>query len=123
VKGEDAHPPRYGPGRAPVWLVRWRDGGGKQRLKTLHSEKKANRFKAQKELETEAEVTADQPDIRLVAFAERWLKTVDVEPKTRRGYEQIWKRYIKPEFRPTMKVRKVHRGHVKALLDKHRAEG
>jgi integrase len=50
------------------------------------------------------------------------LKDVEVSPKTRRGYGQIWECYVKPYFSPTMKLRKIHRGHIKDLLAKHRDE-
>jgi integrase len=68
-------------------------------------------------------VTQDR-DIKLDAFADRWLVQIatSVEPRTLDSYKQNWRVHIKPAF-GGMKVRAIHRGHIKALLAQKRAAG
>ncbi len=46
-----------------------------------------------------------------------WCRRIasEVEPRTARSYEETWSRYVKPAL-GSLKIRAIHRGHVKRLL-------
>ncbi len=62
--------------------------------------------------------------ITVKAYGEQWLAGLEgqVRPRTLQGYRDIFKRYIEPKL-GTLKLLKVHRGTIKALLGQKRADG
>jgi integrase len=63
-------------------------------------------------------------DILLDEYFGRWLQQIatTVAPRTFESYSESYRRYVGPAL-GKMKVRAIHRGHIKALLTKKRAEG
>src|SRR3989449_10983437 len=62
--------------------------------------------------------------MQLDAYSDRWLEqiTSSVEPRTLASYRENLLLHIRPIF-GDVKVRGLHRGHIKALLAKKRTEG
>jgi integrase len=69
-------------------------------------------------------VVVHDRDIKIDAYADRWLDQVatSLEPRTLASYRQILRIHVRPVF-GDMKVRAIHRGHIKALLAKKRGDG
>jgi integrase len=63
-------------------------------------------------------------DIKLDTYADRWLEQIasSVDARTLTSYRENLRLYIRPVFGNIM-VRAIHRGHIKALLARKRAEG
>src|SRR5215813_238695 len=106
------------------WIVDYRDlpGGRRETVKTreLAEALRADRVKESQQ----AQPAPQDRDITLNDYADRWLGQIvaSVEPTTSASYRQNLAKHIRPVFGP-VKLRALHRGHVKALLAKKRAEG
>jgi integrase len=106
------------------WIVDYRDlpGGRRETVKTRELAKalRADRVKEAQQ----AQPAPQDRDITLNDYADRWLEQIvaSVEPTTSASYRQNLAKHIRPVFGP-VKLRALHRGHVKALLAKKRTEG
>jgi hypothetical protein len=72
----------------------------------------------------QAAPSVEDRDILLDEYFGRWLQQIatTVAPRTFESYSESYRRYVGPAL-GKMKVRAIHRGHIKALLTKKRAEG
>ncbi len=102
------------------WIVDCRDVPGGRRL-TVGTREQAEVLRA--EMVRQAQPVQQDRDITLDAFADRWLGqiAVSVEANTLASYRQNLAKHIRPAF-GSMKLRAIHRGHVRALLARKRAD-
>ena len=106
------------------WIVDCRGIPGGRRL-TFKTREEAELARADTvKASQQAQPTARDRDITLDAYADRWLEqiTVSVETNTSASYRQNLSKHVRPTFGP-MKLRDLHRGHIKALLAKKRQDG
>ena len=106
-----------------AWEVDYRDSHGKRHRPLFATEAEAldRAAEVRKELEHSAPLV-DDPDITLSGYAVRWLDGAqEIEPKTLASYRQLLNLHVLPTLGP-LKLRGLHRRHVKALLASKRAE-
>jgi len=106
------------------WIVDCRDVPGGRRL-TVGTREEAEMLRAEMVRQAQqAQPVPQDRDITLDAFADRWLGqiTVSVEANTLASYRQNLAKHIRPAF-GSMKLRAIHRGHVRALVARKRADG
>jgi integrase len=106
------------------WIVDCRDIPGGRRL-TFKTREEAELARADLvKASQQAQPVPTDRDVTLDTFADRWLAqiAVSVEANTLNSYRQNLAKHIRPVFGP-MKLRAIHRGHVKAFLAKKRLEG
>ena len=111
--------------RRGKWVVDWRDHLGVRRWLTFATKKAADDVLGDKIKESRHAVLVPSvdPDITVDAYADRWLQAIKatVEPRTLDSYTQLLRLHIRPALGP-LKIRAVHRGHIKALLARKMAE-
>src|SRR2546422_872765 len=110
--------------RKSGWIVDCRDVPGGRRL-TVETRERAELLRAKMIQESQqAMPSVEDRDITLDAYAERWLDQIasSVDPRTARSYRDALRLHIRPILGKMM-LRALHRGHIKALLAKKRAEG
>ena len=110
--------------RKSGWIVDCRDVPGGRRL-TVSTREQAEALRAEMVKQGQQAMPSTQDrDITLDAYADRWLEqiTSSVEPRTLASYRENLRLHIRPIF-GDVKVRGLHRGHIKALLAKKRTEG
>src|SRR5207253_1690444 len=103
--------------RKSGWIVDCRDVPGGRRL-TVATREEAELLRAKMIQESQQAMPSVQDrDIILDAYADRWLDQIasSVEPRTLASYRENLRLHIRPIF-GDMKVRALHRGHIKALL-------
>ena len=82
------------------YRVRYRDPQNKERSKTFVKLADAKRFQAEAvaAVNSGAWVAPEKARQPFRHFAELWLRSIDVKPSTREGYESILKKWLLPEF-------------------------
>ena len=108
-----------------LWEVDYRDVHGRRHrpLFATEADALARAADLRKELE-QGVAMVDDPDLTLRGFAEGWLDvgTQEMEPKTRASYRQLLDGHVLPQL-GAIKLRELHRRHVKALIAAKRAAG
>jgi integrase len=108
-----------------TWTVDYRDASGVRRRLTAKSREEAENLLAEKFKESrQAAPPVRDPEITVSAYAEQWLEQTAprVEPTTLASYGDNLRLHLLPEF-GTMKVRALHRAHIKALLAHKLSDG
>jgi len=108
-----------------VWCVDYRDSAGVRCRITAPTRAIAEDLLAEKIRESrQAAPEVTDREVTLTAYAERWLEQIetDIKPRTHVSYSETLARYILPEL-GRMKVRALHRGLIKNLLARRRAQG
>lgn len=108
-----------------VWIVDYNDAAGVRHRLTAPTREKAEELLAEKIKESrQAAPAIDSSNITVEEYAKRWLDAVamEIKPRTVMSYRQLLCRYILPVFGP-VKLRLLHRGHIKQLLVQKRASG
>lgn len=94
--------PRTGkPERGTRWKVRYRDVTGRSRSKSFDRKLDAERFAQRNgaDLQRGDWIDPRSASVRFATIAERWwATTVKLAPTTRRGYDQILRNHVLPEF-------------------------
>jgi len=106
------------------WIVDGRDLPGGRRLTVATKEQaELERAKMVAQGQQAQPVLVDR-DATLDAYADRWLAQIatSLEPRTLGSYRATLRLHIRPAY-GAVKLRALHRGHVKALLAKKRADG
>jgi len=106
------------------WIVDGRDIPGGSRI-TVRTKEEAELRRAEMVKQgQQAQPTAADRNITVDGYADRWLAEIaaSVDPNTLRSYRENLARYVRPLFGP-MKLRELHRGHIRALLAKKRSDG
>jgi integrase len=105
-----------------TWEVDHRDHNGRRHRPLFATEEQALARAAELSRSLGQAPLVDDPDITLSAYATRWLTAAqELEAKTLTSYTDLLKRHVLPEL-GTVKLRDLHRRHVKALLAGKRAE-
>lgn len=108
-----------------TWQVDFRDGTGVRRRLTAPTKEAAEVLFAEKvKASRQAQPPMQDANISFSEYADRWLEQLagEVAPKTLESYAGMVRCYLRPAFGP-MKLRALHRGHVKALLAHKRTDG
>ncbi len=108
-----------------VWCVDYRDATGARRRVTAQTREVAEDLLAEKIRESrQATPAATDREITLAAYAEQWLGHIaaDIKASTLTSYSETLARYILPAL-GRVKVRGLHRGLIKDLLARKRADG
>jgi integrase len=111
--------------RRGKYVVDYRDGAGVRRWVTCDTRDEADGVLADKIKESsQAAPTIADRKVAVKAYGAQWLAglTGQVRPRTLAGYRDIFERYIEPKI-GGLRLLKLHRGHVKALLGGLRADG
>jgi hypothetical protein len=107
------------------WEVDYRDAHGR-RVRVVVADEAAAIAKAAavaEDLQKQSPVDLDDPDVTLRVYAERWLDgPQQVEPKTLASYKGLLTGHVLPTL-GHVKLRDLHRRHVKALLQAKRTAG
>src|SRR5438093_1350615 len=110
----------------PGWLVDYFDSSGVRRRLEAPTREAAEDKLAEKIKESRqaAPPTPSDPTITLNAYADQWLEqmAISLEPKTVASYTEILRLYLRPAL-GGLKVRAIHRQHIKALLTRKLADG
>lgn len=104
--------------RRGKWVVDYRDAAGIRRWVTCETRREAEDALARLLPEArQASRPVVDPDLTLVAYAERWLGLVaaSIKPRTLTSYEKALRLHLLPTL-GTVKVRQLQKGRVKALL-------
>lgn len=107
------------------WEVDYRDQRGTRHRPLFATEAEAleEATRRRKDLEQGIQVL-DDPDLTVRGYVERWLAggpTQELETKTRESYRQLLEGHVLPIL-GYVKLRELHRRHVRALLAAKRAE-
>jgi len=108
-----------------VWFVDYRDNAGMRCRITAPTRETAEDLLAEKIRERrQAGPEVTDREVTLAVYAERWLAQIeaDIKPRTHASYSETLARYILPEI-GRIKVRALHRGLIKDLLARRRAQG
>jgi integrase len=108
-----------------TWVVDYTDATGRRHRLFQSTREQAEDLLAEKIKESrQAAPVCDAPDITLSAYAAHWLEAVALElkPRTVGSYRQLLDLYIRPAL-GTIKLRALHRGHIKALLLQKKRDG
>jgi len=111
--------------RRGKYVVDYRDNAGIRRWVTCETKNEADDVLADKIKESsQAAPRLENRKISVKEYGQQWLTGLvgQVRPRTLEGYRDIFERYIEPKI-GTLKLLKIHRGHVKALLAGLRGEG
>src|SRR5437016_4048355 len=106
------------------WTADGREFPGGRRL-SFHTREEAVLAYAEMSHESrQARPPVEDRDITLNAYADRWLEQVasSLDPRSIDAYRANLRLYIRPAF-GDVKLRVIHRGHVKALLATKRNDG
>ncbi len=107
-----------------MWEVDYRDARGARHRPLFGSEAEALAEAAtlRKDLEQDLPLL-DDPDLTVRGYADRWLAgaTQELEAKTRESYRQLLEGHVLPLL-GHVRLRELHRRHVKALVATKRAE-
>ncbi|MCI0656059.1 MAG: site-specific integrase, partial [Acidobacteria bacterium] len=111
-------------GRPGKWLAIYRDHLGIRRWKTFDTYREADAYLDERKRETRQAtpgVSVD-PNITVDQYADKWLEEIKatVEPRTLESYRQLLRLHIRPAF-GALKLRSLHRGHIRSLLAAKRA--
>lgn len=94
--------PRTGkPERGTRWKVRYRDAAGRTRSRTFDRKIDAEKFAERNgaDLQRGEWIDPRSAGVKFATIAERcWATTVKLAPTTRRGYDQILRNHVLPEF-------------------------
>ena len=107
-----------------MWEVDYRDRHGKRHRPLFATEADALSDAAKRREDLEKTVAlVNDPDLTLDQYTERWLQTAahELETKTRGSYAQLLKSHVLPML-GSVRLRDLHRRHVKMLLGAKRAE-
>ena len=107
-----------------VWEVDYRDRHGKRHRPLFATEADALSEAAKRREDLEKTVAlVNDPDLTLDQYTARWLQTaaLELEAKTRGSYAQLLKSHVLPML-GSVRLRDLHRRHVKMLLGAKRAE-
>ena len=108
-----------------VWLVDYRDAGGRRHRLTATTRAEAEDLLADKIRESRqpGAFSADR-EITVRDYHDRWLRVVaqEIKPRTLMGYRQQFRLHILPAL-GRVRVRELHRGTIKAFLIDKRAGG
>ena len=110
--------------RKSGWIVDCRDVPGGRRL-TVATREAVEALRAEMVRQgQQAQPPAQDRDVVLDVFADRWLDQIaaSLDPQTVISYRQTLSRHIRPVF-GQMKLRAIHRSHLKTLLAKKREDG
>src|SRR2546427_680149 len=106
------------------WELDYRDQHRTRHRPLFESEAEALEEAAKKRKDLEQGIPLlDDPDLTVRGYAERWLaggSTQELEPKTRESYRQLLDSHVLPIL-GHLKLRELHRRHVKALVAAKRA--
>jgi len=106
------------------WELDYRDQHGTRHRPLFESEAEALEEAAKKRKDLEQGIPLlDDPDLTVRGYAERWLaggSTQELEAKTRESYRQLLDSHVLPIL-GHLKLRELHRRHVKALVAAKRA--
>jgi integrase len=108
-----------------LWEVDYRDIDGIRRRPLFATEEAAREHSVEVVRRLgQARPSIEDLDVTLQAYAQRWLATVAVEraPRTYRGYAERLERHVLPAL-GHLKLRDIHRAHIKALLLEKRRQG
>ncbi len=110
-----------------VYLVDFRDAQGLRRRLTAPTKEGAELLLADKITERRQAASPLNPDFKDVTvetYAKRWEKQIaeTLTPETVASYVRTFRLYVLAGLRE-LKVREIHRGHVKELLLHHRSQG
>jgi len=111
--------------RRGKYVVDYRDSSGARRWVTCETRAQADAELAERIKESsQAAPLLRDPKITVKAYGEQWLAQLvgQVRPRTLTGYRDVFERYIEPEL-GALRLLKVHRGTVKALLGRLAAKG
>ena len=108
------------------WVADYRDWQGRRCRVTAETREAAEQLLAEKTLEARQarpDVVAD-PDITLRDYAKGWLDKIrdDIEGATHENYTQHLKNHLLPKL-GHIRVRDLHRGHVKAFITEQKRRG
>ena len=101
-----------------TWLVDGEDAAGRRCRETFRTRDEAEEFLAERIKESrEAAPVFENPNITVAEYAPRYLdqSAAEVEPRTLASTKQILRLHVLPVFGP-LKVRDVHRQHVKTFV-------
>ena len=104
--------------RRGKWVVDYRDAAGVRRWVTCETRREAEDVRDSKRREArQATRPVVDPDITVIAYAERWLGllAVGVKPRTLTMYRSYLNLHLLPVFGAT-KVRQLAKGRIKELL-------
>jgi integrase len=107
-----------------MWEVDYRDVRGMRHRPLYRSEAEALEEAATRRKDLEQGLPLlDDPDLTVRGYAERWLTcaTQELEAKTRESYRQLLDGHVLPIL-GHVKLRELHRRHIKALVATKRAE-
>jgi Phage integrase, N-terminal SAM-like domain len=108
-----------------VWCVDYRDSAGVRCRITAPTRAIAEDLLAEKIRESrQAAPEVTDREVTLSAYAERWLAQIetDIKSRTHVAYSETLTRYVLPDL-GRIKVRALHRGLIKNLLTRRRAQG
>src|SRR5919106_548758 len=111
--------------RRGKYVVDYRDSSGVRRWVTCETREQADGVLSDKIRESsQAAPPLHDRKITVKEYGARWLEQLagQVRPRTVAGYRDVFTRYVEPRL-GTLRLLKLHRGHVKALLGGLRAEG
>jgi len=112
-------------GRQDVWIVDYRDAGGRRHRLTATSRAEADDLLAEKIRESRqpGAFSADR-EITVRDYHDRWLRVVahEIKPRTLMGYHHQFRLHILPAL-GRLRVRELHRGTIKAFLLEKRGAG
>jgi integrase len=103
--------------RRGKYVVDYRDGAGIRRWVTCETRREAETVLLDKARDAGQPTRPSvDPNITVSAYAERWLREVEVtiKPKTRKSYDSALRLYILPALGLT-KVRMLQKGRIKSL--------
>jgi integrase len=107
------------------WVVDYKDAQGRRRRLFADTREQAEDLLAEKIRESrQAAPPVEDPEVTLRTYAARWIARVatGLARKTHRGYAKTLDRHILPAF-GGLKLRALHRRHIKDLLARKRAGG
>ena len=108
-----------------LWEVDYRDRGGDRRRPLFHTEEQAHEH-AREVLRAGGQPlpAAIDRDIAVRGYAEQWLTQIatEKEPQTVRGYADRLRLHVLPAL-GHLKIRELHRWHIKTLLAEKRQQG
>ena len=108
-----------------VWVVDYRNGGGRRVRLTAKTRQDAEDLLSQKIKEARQAIpNAPTREFTLTEYAIRWLESMrhELEPKTWRSYWQLLQLHILPAL-GRVKLRELRRGAAKELLNQKRQQG
>lgn len=111
--------------RRGKWIADYRDGAGCRHVPSFDTRREAEDFLARRVPESRQVLKpAVDSNVTVAAYAERWLVQIatSVKPRTHESYSKTLGLHILPVF-GAMKVRLLHRGHIRTFLTQKLAAG